>query len=133
MIEAKLCAECGLCCNGSLFADVELTPRECDRMEAMGFNGSDDGEALIVQPCGALRGTRCGIYQFRPRCCRTFECRILQEAKRGIITLSQAKARVAEAKKAIAEMPQPSLDRYLCETFLRDGPTRVAPGQCEER
>ena len=52
-----LCTRCGLCCDGSLFADVELAgPLEAAGLEAFGLEIEDDeadGE-LLVQPCAAL-------------------------------------------------------------------------------
>ena len=96
-----LCTRCGLCCDGSLFADVELAnPDEATGLEVMGLEIEDtDGDAggLLLQPCLALKGKRCGIYPHRPDCCRTFECRLLQEVKRGTVGVEQAQAKIAEA------------------------------------
>lgn len=83
-LPGRLCTTCGLCCDGSLFADVELAgTAEAARLEAMGLEIEDDDGGLLVLPCGALRGRRCGIYEHRPKCCRTFECRLLQDVRRG--------------------------------------------------
>src|SRR5580765_4202558 len=53
----RLCTHCALCCDGSLFADVELTgSREATRLEAMGLE-VDDGDAegaLLVLRCRAV-------------------------------------------------------------------------------
>ena len=79
-----LCTRCGLCCDGSLFADVELAGRaEATRLEVMGLEIEDDDTAggLLLLPCGALRGRLCSIYPHRPECCRTFECRLLQDVR----------------------------------------------------
>src|SRR5437773_9919953 len=80
-----LCTRCALCCDGSLFADVELAGRaEATRLEVLGLEIEDGDEgALLTLPCAALAGRRCGIYPHRPECCRTFECRLLQEVRRG--------------------------------------------------
>ena len=82
-----LCTKCGLCCDGSLFADVELANRdEASALEVMGLDIEDDDEVdgeLLLQPCAALKRKRCSIYPYRPNCCRTFECRLLQKVKRG--------------------------------------------------
>jgi len=100
-----LCTRCGLCCGGSLFADVELASRdEAAALEVMGLDIEDDDEAdgeLLLQPCAALKGKRCSIYPYRPNCCRTFECRLLQEARRGEISVDRAKEKIAEALKRI--------------------------------
>jgi len=100
-----LCTQCGLCCDGSLFADVELAGRsEATRLEILGLEieDGDSGGALLVQPCAALQGRRCGIYEHRPRCCRTFECRLLQDVRRGAVGVEQALEHITAALKAIA-------------------------------
>lgn len=90
-LESILCTRCGLCCNGSLFADVELAGRrEAERMEMAGVEVEDDEEFLLIQPCKALRGKRCSIYARRPECCRTFECLLLQQTKRDEVTVTTA-------------------------------------------
>lgn len=102
-----LCTRCALCCDGSLFADVELAGRaEATRLEIMGLETEDaDGDgALLVLPCRALQGRRCGIYPHRPECCRTFECRLLQDVRRGAVGVDSAKERIAETLKRIGRM-----------------------------
>ena len=102
-----LCARCGLCCDGSLFADVELAGRaEAIRLEVLGLAIEDDGSdrALLPQPCGALRGTRCGVYADRPECCRTFECRLLQDVRIGSVSLEHAQERIVEALTRIGRV-----------------------------
>ena len=109
-VTETLCTRCGLCCDGSLFADVELTSRdESTALEVMGLEIEDDDgddDRLLVQPCGALKGRRCSIYPHRPECCRTFECRLLQEVERGMVGLEQAKEKVAEALKRIERVKE---------------------------
>ena len=60
-----LCTQCALCCDGSLFADVELAGRaEATRLEILGLEVEDDeGDArgLLVLPCAALSGKRCSM------------------------------------------------------------------------
>ena len=104
-----LCTQCGLCCDGSLFADVELAGRkEAVRLEAMGIEIEEDESsgAQLLQPCTALRGRRCTIYEHRPQCCRTFECRLLQEVRRGAVGVEQAKEQIAEALKRIGRVKE---------------------------
>jgi Fe-S-cluster containining protein len=102
-----LCTQCGLCCDGSLFADVELAGRrEAVRLEAMGIEIEDDDSsgAQLLQPCAALRERRCTIYEHRPKCCQTFECRLLQEVRRGAVSVEQAKEQIAEALNRIGHV-----------------------------
>ena len=100
-----LCTRCGLCCDGSLFADVELANGdEASALEVMGLeieDADEDDGGLLVQPCGALQGKRCSIYPHRPDCCRTFACRLLQEVERGMAGVERAKEKIAQALKRI--------------------------------
>lgn len=104
MLSDTLCTRCGLCCDGTLLGDVELTgPAEAARLETLGLD-LDDGETgagLLPLPCAALRRTRCSIYARRTRACRTFECRLLQDAQRGDISVDLALARIAHARAQV--------------------------------
>ncbi len=96
-----LCTQCGLCCDGTLFADVELGRTEATRLEAMGLEIEETDGGLLSLPCAALKGRRCGIYAHRPKCCRTFECQLLQDAKLGAVTVVRAAERITEAHARI--------------------------------
>jgi uncharacterized protein len=102
-----LCTRCGLCCDGSLFADVELSGQaEASGLEVMGLEIEDDdaGRGLLLLPCRALQGRRCGIYAHRPKCCRTFECRLLQQVRRGAVSLERAREHVTDALDQIGRV-----------------------------
>jgi uncharacterized protein len=103
-----LCTACGLCCDGSLFADVELAgKREVARLESLGLDVEDsdgDHRGLLLLPCRALDGTRCKVYAHRPECCRTFECRLLQQARRGTVSVEQAQAAISGTLLRIAHV-----------------------------
>jgi Fe-S-cluster containining protein len=93
-----------------LFADVELASTdEASALEVMGLEideaDADDGE-LLLQPCRALKRKRCSIYPHRPDCCRTFECRLLQEVKRGAVSVERAKEKIAEALQRIKRVKE---------------------------
>jgi hypothetical protein len=62
---------------------------------------NDTSGALLLEPCRALQGKRCGIYAHRPECCRTFECRLLQDVRRGTVGVERAGRQIAEALKRI--------------------------------
>ena len=114
-----LCTRCGLCCDGSLFADVELAgPTEAAGLEVMGLEIEEDDAdgGLLVQPCGALQGKRCGIYTHRPECCRTFECRLLQDVRRGAVGMELAGEHIAEVLKRTGRVRE-----LAAELGQRDG------------
>ena len=102
-----LCTRCGLCCDGSLFADVELSGRaEATGLEILGLETDDDDAdgGLLLLPCGALQGRRCSIYAHRPQCCRTFECRLLQDVRRGTVSVERAREHITEALSRIGRV-----------------------------
>jgi Fe-S-cluster containining protein len=104
----QLCTRCGLCCDGSLFADVELAGREATAMEILGLDvEADDPDGMVMsQPCLALKGQRCSIYEHRPQCCRTFECRLLQNVRRGAESVQSAAERIADTRANIAKVTE---------------------------
>ena len=103
---AALCAQCGICCDGTLFKDVQL--RESDdpeRLEALGLpvvrprvrvgsvkgtQGGGQSPAKFPQPCAALAGCKCRIYRERPAHCREFECGLLMACVAGRVTVPKA-------------------------------------------
>ena len=100
----SLCTKCGLCCDGTLFADVELVGQaEIAQLEIMGIDVEEEGTnaGLLSQPCAALQGRRCGIYEHRPKCCREFECHLLQSAQLGAVTVERAMEQIAVAQNQI--------------------------------
>lgn len=95
-----LCTKCGLCCDGSLFADVELaSSAEVTGLEILGLDVEDDdaNAGLLSLPCRAHVGRLCAIYAHRPKCCRTFECGLLQDAREGTVGVERALEHIAEA------------------------------------
>src|SRR4051812_42491242 len=122
-----LCMGCGLCCDGSLFADAELAARETTPLDILGLEveNADHGEpAVLLQPCAAFKRKRCSIYPHRPNCCRTFECRLLKQAASGAISVDRAKEIIANVLKEIgrvkvllAHLGQPDQRLPLKERF----------------
>jgi Fe-S-cluster containining protein len=92
-----------------LFADVELAAgAEATRLEIMGLDVEDDGDDGVVlqQPCVALKDRRCDIYSHRPQCCRTFECRLLQDVRRGVLGVERAAAHIARTIEQIRHVEE---------------------------
>src|SRR6266566_2468435 len=88
-----LCLECGLCCNGVLFADVR--PERGDKSPLFAQHGS-----RVAQPCPAFNfgDCKCAIYEERPSRCRKFECKQLLSVRSGNKTADAALKKIREAK-----------------------------------
>jgi len=113
-----LCLECGLCCNGTIFADVKLQPGDdVARLRRLGLSVfrkaspgretagmTDAGKATrsrgwsFSQPCMAYDGCECRIYGERPTYCREFECLLLKAVSAGRLKAPAALALVRKAK-----------------------------------
>ena len=103
---ARLCPQCGLCCNGVLFADVKLERDENPRvLEELGLRWRRRGRRLALpQPCAAFDGRLCRVYASRPQYCRAFECRLLQRVRAGKTTAAQALEVIARARREAARV-----------------------------
>ena len=77
---SALCLACGLCCDGTLFGNVELQLADDeDQLKALGLPISSRGKPRFPQPCRALGADcRCAVYTDRPQQCRAFVCALLQ-------------------------------------------------------
>ena len=109
-----ICLACGLCCDGTIFARVKLQPEDdLGRLESLGLTlvqpRSRQGalprpgrRPHFNQPCAALEGCRCRIYEQRPCYCRQFECLLLKGVKEGR-TGTAAALRTVRAARASAQ------------------------------
>ena len=102
----ELCPNCGLCCNGVLFADVELQPGDAaGRLGELGLSLKKKGRKLaFVQPCAGFDGRLCNIYADRPARCRTFECGLLQRVQSGDLETKTALMRIAEVLRLVKKI-----------------------------
>jgi len=95
----KLCLACGLCCNGVIFADVQLQRGDdAARLCAVGLLKRINS-SKFPQPCAMHDGCRCAIYKNRPQYCREFECILLKEANAGRVSEVAALRTIKEARK----------------------------------
>ena len=100
-----LCLACGLCCDGTLFDLVKLERGDdAGKLKALGLpvslSRSKQPVARFPQPCSAMCEDRtCRLYAERPWQCRTFECRLLKDAKAGRITFAAALPLVKQARR----------------------------------
>ena len=97
---SQLCPNCGLCCNGVLFADVELRAGDdAGRLAELGLSLTKKRSKLaFAQPCACFDGKLCMIYADRPQRCRTFECGLLKRVQHGELDASAALKKISETK-----------------------------------
>ncbi|MBN8420849.1 MAG: YkgJ family cysteine cluster protein [Verrucomicrobia bacterium] len=81
----RLCAACGMCCDGTMFQIVRMQPGEVPaKLGKMGLKiRCRDGEYYMEQPCSALVEKRCTVYEQRPVRCRLFNCQQLGRLESG--------------------------------------------------
>ena len=98
----QLCPNCGLCCDSTLFADVELRasdkPARLNQLGLTLFRKTKTTTAF-AQPCACFDGRLCKIYADRPKRCGLFECGLLKRVENGEATASAALKKISAAKK----------------------------------
>ncbi len=124
----SLCTHCGLCCDGSLFADVRLRPADQPaRLAGLGLAvGAAGPRTCLAQPCAAFDGRHCQIYALRPRHCREFECGLLQSVITGERTVGSAVQCIRRARRQVealhallARLDELSTDHPLVSRYAR--------------
>jgi Fe-S-cluster containining protein len=97
----QLCTRCGLCCDSTLFADVELRAGDnAKRLAKFGLSLAKKGKSKIAfaQPCACFDGALCKIYNDRPKRCRLFECGLLKKVNAGEMKANAALKKISHAK-----------------------------------
>ncbi len=99
-----LCLACGLCCDGTIFSDVQLLAGDdAERLEKLGLVVKCSGShPKFVQPCVAHDGCRCRIYDERPSYCREFDCALLKSWQDGSIAKEAALQIIRMAREQVA-------------------------------
>jgi uncharacterized protein len=113
---SQLCPNCGLCCNGVLFADVELRAGDdAKRLKKLGLTITKKTQTKLVfaQPCACFDGKLCAIYTDRPKRCRTFECGLLKRVQDGgldadaaLKTISKTKCQAEKVRGLLRQLGQ---------------------------
>jgi hypothetical protein len=104
----NICLGCGLCCNGTIFADVKLGADETAApLQSLGMpllNSTNRSGWKFLQPCAAFDGCRCRIYASRPQHCRHFDCLLLNKVQKGETTPDRALRVIRTARKGAEEV-----------------------------
>ena len=113
-MSAELCTACGFCCDGRLFSLAPLTADEASwarrrRLPLVMHSGT----ISLEQPCGALEGTRCTVYDERPESCRRFVCELLDRVTNGELSLEAAIKHVTAARDAPSEETMSAFARVV--------------------
>lgn len=110
--ESQLCTACGFCCDGRLFSLAPLTLEEAawaKRRRLPLVSHAD--KVSLEQPCGALEGTRCTVYDERPESCRRFVCVLLSRVTHGELSIDDALAHVKAARETPNEETMSAFER----------------------
>jgi len=97
----QLCPHCGLCCDGTLYADVELSAGDDPgRLSKLGLSLKKKGRVRMAftQPCACFDASLCKIYADRPGRCRWFECGLLKQVQAGKMTSGVALKKISKAR-----------------------------------
>ncbi len=103
----QLCPNCGLCCDNTLFADVELCAEDDPkRLSELGLSLMKKGRDRLAftQPCACFDGKFCKIYADRPKHCTLFEGALLKKVSAGEM----------KADDALKKFPKPKPSRRKC-------------------
>lgn len=89
--EGNLCVKCGICCRGSLFNRVKVSDVESVvlRESAVPIVESDS-KLYFRQPCAALDGCKCTIYEDRPKVCKDYRCKLLKLGEKAEVDFEEA-------------------------------------------
>jgi hypothetical protein len=97
----QLCPNCGLCCDSTLFADVEMRAGDDPkRLAKLGLTIEKKTQTKLAfaQSCACFDGKLCSIYTDRPKRCRTFECGLLKRVQAGELAADVALKIIAKTK-----------------------------------
>ena len=128
----QLCLHCGLCCDGTLFRDVELQPGDdADKLRALGLTIPVPSSGFRVlsfrQPCVALcSDLHCRVYADRPARCREFECALFKAVAAGktelpaaLKTIHQTRQQAEKVRRLLRELGDVGERVSLARRFKR--------------
>lgn len=134
MDSMPLCFPCGLCCDGTLFADVRLRREDVSRLPSRLPNAVARGNSRtfkLPQPCFAWTRGLCSIYADRPQHCLKFDCDLLKKAQAGEVShraalqiIRKCRSKADEVKQRLRELG--SRDETACVTNRFRALTKLA-------
>lgn len=109
------CLGCGLCCDGTLFARVEVNDAEEEQLKSVGYELiTVSDKTYLPQPCPHARCGQCTIYETRFETCRSFRCALLRRYQAGEVSGKDARAIVEKALELVAKVREgdPDIGSY---------------------
>jgi uncharacterized protein len=105
VLPESICLQCGFCCNGVIFADLQLNEQEdTAHLLALGLRLASGRGKKLRQPCGAFCEGRCRIYDERPDSCRRFDCALLRRLKEGEVGAEKALRTIRQGRQLVDEV-----------------------------
>jgi uncharacterized protein len=103
---SSLCLECGLCCDGTVFAAMTIQADERDYVESLGLTTTPDGDRFLSpQPCPAFRDGCCSLYTTgRPLACSAYSCQLLYARRHDTLSHEDCLAVIAEVRHVAREV-----------------------------
>ena len=117
-LTSRLCRDCGLCCDGSLFARVPIAPDDAIPAQLTVLLGAGGGR-YVPQPCSALVGLECSCYSERPQACRRYRCLLVDACAEGEVSLREALKAVHRARDYVSMDDAALREDFLTFTFGR--------------
>lgn len=105
-VASRLCAACGMCCDGTMFQIVRMQPGDTPAaLSRLGLKiRCRDREYYMEQPCTALHDNSCTVYAQRPTRCRLFNCQQLQRLEISATTEPEAMAMILQTRTLVAQV-----------------------------
>lgn len=141
-----LCPNCGLCCDSTLFADVELRASDdAQRLQRLGLTLYQKSRTKVAfsQPCACFDGKFCRIYAERPKRCGLFACGLLKRVEAGGLTVNAALKKIISAKKqaelvrsllrSLGQRDEPMALTHRCTGMMASPMELSKPGETERR
>lgn len=98
-----LCLDCGMCCDGTLFECVEVSPSEQLTFRSLPLIHVGD-EVAVPLPCPKHQQGRCAVYAERPGRCKKFSCKLYDGVAAGSLSVVSAEQRIAEARQLFSDI-----------------------------
>ena len=121
----NICIECNICCDGTLFSRVGVSPEEQEKLKEKGrFYTKSNGELRMWLGCMYLgKDGCCECYDDRPEICRSYRCDLLKAVQAGHTTSEEARSIIREAKDLRAK----AVDACRSALSAGGGEVKAAP------